>query len=86
MTKHPYQTMMGADIFGKADQLIDAAVRVLIKNEERVEVENGQFIINGILQTPDQVIEYADEIYRIEKFKPLHPRAELYGRPKVAGN
>lgn len=65
-----------------AVELLRAAIRVLKRSDEMVHCENGICIVNGIEQTPDEVIEYAADLYEAEKNIPLHPRSALFGRPK----
>lgn len=63
-------------------EMLEAAIRVLRKNGENVSLSPTFVIVNGIAETPKDVISYADDLYKAEKNKPLHVRAEKYGKPR----
>lgn len=62
--------------------MLAAAIRVLVHSGEQVHATKGACVVNGEIQTYEQVIEYANDLYRAEKNMPLHARACLIGRPK----
>lgn len=60
--------------------MLAAAIRVMRQSGETVLWPVLQ--VNGEVMTPAEAIEYANDLYMIEKAKPLHPRAEMFGNPK----
>ncbi len=63
-------------------QLLEAAIRVLVRSGESVKYSNGVYVVNGVSESPDDVIAYADDLYQVDKSIPLHDRAYVSGRPR----
>ena len=59
--------------------LLDAALRVLQQSGEKVDVV---FYVNGVQESSEGVIQYADDLYRAEKGKSMNERAALLGKPR----
>ena len=62
--------------------LLPAALRALRNEGEQVSEVGGVFFINGLHQSPRQVVEYARELRQISFSRPLSPHAGQRGRPR----
>ena len=67
---------------GMDKPLLEAAIRVLVRSGESVKYSNGVYVVNGVSESPDDVIAYADDLYQVDKSIPLHDRAYVSGRPR----